>query len=328
MVIAQRKRRRGLFGAPRNKRVRPKDPAGVAAATAAAGADTPADGAPAPRGPGLGARLKGAARAVVRPLRIAGKVLGALALAATLGVGGWAGYRAILTSPRFLVRDVRISPTRHLAPAEVAALVDVERGRNILSVDLGRIERDLAAQPWVLRAAVRRELPGTIVADVVEREPALLVELAGLYLADAEGRIFKRAETSETEGLTVVTGLERDTYLRERARAEAQLREVLGLLATYAAVPGRPAVGEVHVADTGYILYTQAGATAIRLGRAELAAQLHRLDVVWRALGQRQALARTIYLDNRTRPDRVTLRLDPEPGADGDEAAPASGKEN
>ena len=40
------------------------------------------------------------------------------------------------------------------------------------------------------------------------------------------------------------------------------------------------------------------------------------------------ALARAIYLDNRTRPDRVTLRLDPEPGADGAEAAPAPVKEN
>jgi cell division protein FtsQ len=316
-MIAQRTRR-GLFGPARNRRVRSKTP----------GEGRAAPGAPPPPRPPLRARLGGAARACVRPLRVAGKVLGAVLLAAALGVGGWAGTRAIVSSPRFAVSEVRISATRHLAPAEVAAVVDVERGRNVFGVDLGRIERDLAAQPWVLRATARRELPGRIVVEVTEREPALLVELGGLYLCDRDGHVFKRAETSDTEGLVVVTGIERETYLRERERVEGQLRATLALLAAYTAAPGRPALSEIHLAATGPTLYTLAGATAIRLSRDDAAGQLARFDVVWRALGQRQALARAIYLDNRTRPDRVTLRLDPEPGADGAADGERAAKEN
>ncbi len=54
-------------------------------------------------------------------------------------------------------------------------------------------------------------------------------------------------------------------------------------------------------------------------GGTDLEARLARFDLVWRALGDRQPRARAIFLDNTTRPDRVTLRLDPDPDAAPDE---------
>jgi cell division septal protein FtsQ len=88
------------------------------------------------------------------------------------------------------------------------------------------------------------------------------------------------------------------------------------MLETYAAGPGRPAIGEVHLDDDGgVVLFTTEQGVALRLGQGDLPAKLQRFDVVWQALGPRQMLARAVYLDNRTRPDRVTLKL--EPDADG-----------
>ena len=60
-------------------------------------------------------------------------------------------------------------------------------------------------------------------------------------------------------------------------------------------------------------LYTDSG-TALRLGQggeSELDARLARFDAVWQALasaGQKPAM---MFLDNRSHPDHVTVRLAP-----------------
>jgi cell division protein FtsQ len=325
VTMRQRVRRSALFGARGNRRVKARalTPAATPVVAAAGEAEPLPD---APR-PGLGPRLRGAAattlrglggavRATGRALRLAARVAGALLLAAALGGGAWAGYRAIMTSPHFAVGEVVLPQVHHVSREELQAVVAVEPGRNIFSVDLGRITRDLAAHPWLDRVAVRRELPNRIIIEVGEREPALLVELNGLYLADRDGHVFKRAEPEETAGLVVVTGISREAYLRDRPRAEAGVRGALQVLETYAAGPGRPALGEVHLDDDGgVVLFTTEQGVALRLGQGDLPAKLQRFDVVWQALGPRQLLARAVYLDNRTRPDRVTLKL--EPDADG-----------
>ena len=314
VTMRQRVHHSGLFGSRGNRRVRPRPVAPEPSAPVAVGDEITAATASEP-GPAFGARLgaglRRAAAAALRALRFVARVACALLLAAALGVGAWAGYRAVMTSPRFAVREVVVPETRHVAREELLALCAVEPGRNIFAVDLGRIDRDLAAHPWLDRVAVRRELPARIIVEVSEREPALLVELSGLYLVDRDGHVFKRAEPEETAGLVVVTGIEREAYLRDRARAEASLRGALQVTKTYAAGAGRPAIGEVHLdADGGLVLFTTERGTALRLGQGDLPAKLQRFDVVWQALGPRQQLARAVYLDNRTRPDRVTLKLD------------------
>jgi hypothetical protein len=55
----------------------------------------------------------------------------------------------------------------------------------------------------------------------------------------------------------------------------------------------------------------------VRVGRVDdtLPERLERFDLVWRELSQTGERPRFIYLDNRTRPDRVTVKLAQAPGA-------------
>jgi cell division protein FtsQ len=339
VTMRQRVRRTGLFRARGNRRVRPRAVASAAAVPIAVG-DAGDVTIPHEGGLGFGVRVRGAAAATGRALRgamhatrwalrLAARVTCALLLAASLGGGAWAGYRAVMTAPHFAVREVVLPETRHVSREELLALCGIEPGNNIFSVDLDRVERDLGAHPWLDRAAVRRELPARIIVELTEREPALLVELGGLYLADRDGHVFKRAEPEETAGLVVVTGITRAAYLSDRLHAEASLRGALQVLQTYTAGPARPAIGEVHLEDDGgVVLYATERGVALRLGQGDLPAKLQRFDVVWQALGPRQVLARAVYLDNRTRPDRVTLKLEPdadETADDGDVARDPDG---
>jgi cell division protein FtsQ len=149
---------------------------------------------------------------------------------------------------------------------------------------------------------------------VVERDASCVVAFNALYLADARGNVFKRANPDEAAALPVVTGVDRDAYLENPELARAHVQEALGVAQAWRAEASRPAIGEVHWDKLGGVtVYTREGAVGVRLGRpetpVELEARLRRLDVVWGALAESGETPRMIYLDNRARPDRVTVKL-------------------
>jgi cell division protein FtsQ len=239
-----------------------------------------------------------------------------LLLTLTLVVGGaWAGRRWLLHSPHFAVREIRISSTHHISAEALRARSGVERGDNLFMVDLGQVERDVAADPWVRRAKAHRELPGVLAIDAEERTPACVVALGPLYLADPAGEVFKRASLDEAAGMPMVTGIPRDGYIDDREASQALIREALAVLEVWREDKKRPAIGEVHIDSAlGATLYTAQGGVGIRVGRGEpavLRERFRRADAVWAAIERQKPgqQPRLILVDQRTHPDRVTVKL-------------------
>jgi cell division protein FtsQ len=238
-----------------------------------------------------------------------------LAFALLVAASGALSHRFLTHSPHFSVRALRFSPTAHVTQEALAARLGAALGINLFSIDLDQIGRDVAQEPWVEEARARLELPSTIAIDVVERETRAVVSLSGLYLADAQGRVFKRANPDEAAGLPVVTGLAREQYLADPQAVRAQVKDALDLASLYAEGAARPPLGEIHLDPVaGTTLYTATAGVALRLGRIEggreaLAERFRRFDAVWAALKQDGEAPRLIYLDNRARPDRVTVKL-------------------
>src|SRR5262249_28923390 len=158
---------------------------------------------------------------------------------------------------------------------------------------LARGERRLAAEPWIADVRVHRELPDTIVVDVHEREAAAVVDLDGLYHADTDGHIFKRAATEHGEGagLPVISGLGRAVLASHDGAGAHEIGRALAALGAWRGTTlpdaARPAVGEVRVDRRGGLtLFTYDSAIAIRLGDAEgdaLSARLRTFDRAWAA---------------------------------------------
>ena len=248
-----------------------------------------------------------------RALRRAVPAMLALVGVAAVGGGAWWLHQFVTHSPRFAVTRIEIRGTHELDPDAVRARLPFRPGANVFTADLGRAERLLDAQPWIAEAHLRRELPHTIVVDVRERVAAAIVDLDGLYLADADGKVFKRAatEVGEGAGLPVVTGLGRDAYAADPAAAAADIAHALAALDAWRAEAGRPAVAEVHVDRRGLTLYTYDDAIAIRLGDADgdaLAARMRTFDRAWAALRpDERARTRAIHVDDHVRPDHVTV---------------------
>jgi len=251
-------------------------------------------------------------RALVRavPALIA---LGAIAAAST---AAWFGYHWLTTSDRFAVETIEVHGAERLSADRVRALSGLDLGDNVFLVDLAGVERSLENEPWIASATATRELPDRIIVEITERTPAALVELGGLYLADADGLAFKRAaiERGEGQGLTVITGIARDDYLADEPAAQATIRAAHEAATAYTRGEGRPGLGEIHVdSRQGLTLVTYDTALSLHLGKTSngaLPLRLAAFDAAWSALDeQERAQASVIFMDNETNPDRITVRF-------------------
>ena len=110
-----------------------------------------------------------------------------------LGTLAFAGYEAALlcvTTPALTVRRVTVTGTAHLAAGEVQALLDGLVGENLLATDLEQWRERLLASSWVADAELRRQMPGTVVVRIVERQPVGIARLRDeLFLVDAGGGV-------------------------------------------------------------------------------------------------------------------------------------------
>ncbi len=264
--------------------------------------------------PSLGEVMQKVTSPVRKNARLSASVL---LIASAIAVPIGLGY-ALTHASHFAVRSIAFSPTSHVDGEQLERRVQGVLGKNQFLLDSHGIETQLLREPWVKSVRVRRELPSTLRIEVLEREAAAAVALDAIYLVDASGVPFKRATAAEAAELPIpiITGLQRDRFVRERVKSLQLVRDALTVHAAWQKQK-RPELGEVHVDRfTGVTLYTMDG-QGIRLGLPDdkLDARLRRVDAVLGELQKRGEQARMIYADNRSRPDRISVRLKGNPSA-------------
>jgi cell division protein FtsQ len=255
-----------------------------------------------------------------RALRRSLPALIGIGVIATVGGTAWAGYRFVTTSSQFAITSIEVNGVQQLSADQVRALLPAQVGDNVFATNLDELTRELRGNPWIATAEAHRVLPHTIVIDVREHVAAAIVQLGGLYLVDAEGHPFKRAELVpklETDGMTagdgaglpIITGLDRDAYVANPAGTAAQIRAAMAALAEWRSVDERPSIGEVHLDTHGSLtLVTYEQAISIQLGDMDalLEQRIHTFDATWAELSSAErARTRAIHLDARA--DQVTV---------------------
>ena len=251
-----------------------------------------------------------------RAIRRAVPAMVALLCASAIGAAGWAGWRFLTTSPRFAVTAIELQGAHALTRDETLALLPFGTGVNVFRIDTGAAEAALRGHPWVKDVEVRRELPHTVVVEVEERAPVAVVAADGLYLVEADGTPFKKAELDRGEGagLPIVSGVPRTLFAEAPDQARARIRHALAVLDAWKQ-GDRPAPGEVRVDAGGATVYTWDDAIAVRLGAAAddaLAPRLARFDAAWAALSpEERRRTRAVHVDNDVRSDLVTVSFAP-----------------
>lgn len=84
--------------------------------------------------------------------------------------------RASFFSPRLSIQKIEVVGSRGVTVEDVVRLGGVKYNANMFKVNLSRVARRLKAIPCVRDAVVTRFLPNTLRVQIVEREPALVIE--------------------------------------------------------------------------------------------------------------------------------------------------------
>ena len=229
---------------------------------------------------------------------------------ATIAVVAWivaslAGLPALLAAQMaqlasnagFEVRRVEVRGVEHMNELKVYERVLGERDRAMPLVDLDGVRGDLLGLSWVKDARVSRQLPDTLVVDIVEREPhAVLRKPNRLVLIDPNGVELEPISAAAAKGRLIVSG----------PGAAQQVPELGRLLDTAPAL--KPQVTEAEwignrrwnlTFKTGQVLALPQGEKPSSTALVSFA----RLDGVNRLLGGKVAI-----FDMRA-PERIYMRI-------------------
>ena len=167
-------------------------------------------------------------------------ILGAAAVLAWI-VASFAGVPAmaeaqlatVSRNAGFEVRRVEVRGTKNLNELKVYERALAERERAMTMVDVEALRAELLQLSWVEDARVSRQLPDSLVIDIVERKPAaVLRKVDKLVLIDATGHELEVVGPARAQGKLVVSGL----------GAGQQVVALQGLISAAPALKPRPSL--------------------------------------------------------------------------------------
>jgi len=117
-------------------------------------------------------------------------------------------YQLVFERSLFIVKNIEVDGRLvHLSSDDIKTYSGIKLGDNLFSADLKKIQKSVAANPWVLEVAVSRKIPSTIWIYVNEHVPAALLAADEVYMIDEEGDIFKDLDGMDEKNLPILTGL-------------------------------------------------------------------------------------------------------------------------
>ena len=230
---------------------------------------------------------------------LGGAVVLTAVVANAAGVPGLARqqFAAIAASSGFEVRRVEVRGVKRLNELKVYERALAQRNRAMPLVDVEGLRDELLELTWVADARVSRQLPDTLVIDIVERAPHAVLRLPDrLVLIDETGHPLEPISPERARGKLILSG----------ANAGTQVAVLSALLGAAPAL--KPQIREAEwVGNRRWNLTFKSGQVlALPEGNRPMARALvefARLDGTNRLIGGRVAA-----FDMRT-PGRVYLRI-------------------
>ena len=142
-------------------------------------------------------------------LILAGFAALAWAIASMAGLTALAGQQLAhaAAGAGYQVAKVEVRGVERMNELKVYERVLGEQERAMPLVDLQALRASVMELPWVEDARVSRELPDTIVVDVVERRPHAVLRKPGrLVLIDRTGHELEPVSTEEAKGMLKISG--------------------------------------------------------------------------------------------------------------------------
>lgn len=201
-------------------------------------------------------------------------------------------------STLFSVQKIVVQGNKVVSRDDLLALANIGTGANIFQVSTGAILKNVSLHPLVKSVNVDRELPGTLVINIVERKPVAMIPVPnGFAKVDDQGVFLQRCDTWPQEPLPIISGIELPANLNlGQPIANPGLREGIKTLLS---LPGElyPQVGELYAGNQDKLVFYTRDGLEIRLGIADQA-------------GQKFAVMQKFLADSTYKPYRVGYYVD------------------
>ena len=247
-------------------------------------------------------------------------------LAGLGAVAGAAVLVALVNGPWLRVSQVAWAGEHYTDPADLAAVLESERGASLLAIDTRALRERLERIPSVAEADVRASLTGSVEARVVEREAAFVWETTSARFIGADDGTIFAGTALDAEADPALAGLPHVSDARFAARLitvgdvipEALLHTALRVAGIDPAALGSTASGFAIALDDeyGFQLVSTEPAWQMALGiygldpretTAEADARLERQITAVRTLFATEAEAGIGWVDVRN-PGKVYFR--------------------
>jgi len=117
-------------------------------------------------------------------------------------------YDLLTQSPYFAMHRLRITGTMRLTENQVIRRAGIQKGDNILALNLALIKKRLETGPWIARAEISRQIPDGLTIRIREHRPLAIVDVGARCLINQHGKIFKSWEASDPADLPLIQGLQ------------------------------------------------------------------------------------------------------------------------
>ncbi|MEW6672892.1 MAG: FtsQ-type POTRA domain-containing protein [Thermodesulfobacteriota bacterium] len=108
----------------------------------------------------------------------------------------------------FNARDIVVTGGSRLSVDEITRQANIQRGINILSLNLTKTRKKLLSHPWIEEADISRKLPDEIHIHIKEQQAMAVIDLGRKFIINTEGIIFKEWGPADPENMPVITGLQ------------------------------------------------------------------------------------------------------------------------
>lgn len=120
----------------------------------------------------------------------------------------WSGSKGLI------VQDVIINGRVQTDLIDLKKAINITPNAPILSVDVDKIQQDIAALPWVKNVRVSRAFNGFVTVTINEKIPFVLWDRPGReqVVVDTDGKIIDGANPRDFANLLIVRGVDAPTY--------------------------------------------------------------------------------------------------------------------
>ena len=235
--------------------------------------------------------------------------IGILVFAEVILLGGHA-VRWAMTSPRFVLGEVKIVGHKILAPELLVKSAGLAPGVNVFGMDLERIRIRIESNPWVRRTSIRKTPPSTLRIEIEEREPVALINSKDRIAVDMEGVILGPLPGKRENCLPLLEGFSSKGEKPGDRLKSARFGAAVEAASLFSGAPlGRRECLSVRAAGGGHFkIRALGGKMNLLVSEEQMASQAARFNaVVVKILKNKKQSAVPLYMD-LTFPGRIVIR--------------------